>query len=51
MPARALQSLTITSKLFRRFDFGIADPVTPIKTACHQIHIQEQMFLSVWPAK
>jgi cytochrome P450 len=40
----------ITSQMLRRFDFGLVNPVAPIKTKCHQIHIQERMFLRIWAA-
>jgi hypothetical protein len=37
-------------QLLRRFDFGLVDPVNPIRTKCHQIHIQDRMLVRVWKA-
>ncbi|ETN46985.1 uncharacterized protein HMPREF1541_01175 [Cyphellophora europaea CBS 101466] len=34
-------------ELFRRFEFGLMDPVRPIRSRCHQIHIQDQMYVGV----
>ena len=46
-----LHALTSMSKLLRHFDFGLVDPITPIKTRCHLIHIQGQMYVSVRSAE
>ncbi|KIX94105.1 uncharacterized protein Z520_10131 [Fonsecaea multimorphosa CBS 102226] len=34
-------------ELFRRFDFGIVNPVRTMETKCHQIHVQRKMYLHV----
>ncbi|OAL19458.1 hypothetical protein AYO22_09620 [Fonsecaea multimorphosa] len=34
-------------QLFRRFDFGIVNPVRTMETKCHQIHVQRKMYLHV----
>ncbi|OAP64768.1 hypothetical protein AYL99_00740 [Fonsecaea erecta] len=34
-------------ELFRRFDFGLVNPVETVETKCHQIHVQRKMYLHV----
>ncbi|KIW79697.1 hypothetical protein Z517_06311 [Fonsecaea pedrosoi CBS 271.37] len=34
-------------ELFRRFDFGIVNPVNTMETKCHQIHVQRHMYVHV----
>ena len=32
-------------ELLRRFDLGLVNPVNTVKTRCHQLHVQSEMFL------
>ena len=35
-------------QLFRRFEFGLVNPVRTVETKCHQLHVQRNMNVRVW---
>lgn len=35
-------------ELLRRYDFGLVNPINTMKSRCHQLHVQKDMYLRAW---